>query len=203
MKSIVLVVAVLALDSVAQSSGASQNVPPPDLQGFPAAQAPDGLAAVPLPDSISAVTAVFERLPNQVAGHTRAPQLDRMPPDRVLVGYGEDRRIGDIRTPLLRLQAVDIAKGDFYPTNWTGGQVVAYLARQRKDAIDAGQDGDLFWIRSETPMNTVGSSDSVLYGIVWGRLDSSWMFSVQADTPEHRNAVVTAFVEAAQIAVRE
>ena len=50
-------------------SSATQEVPPPDLQGFPIAPAPDDLATVALPDTFSAVTALFERLPPEVAGH--------------------------------------------------------------------------------------------------------------------------------------
>ena len=79
-----------------QSTGppsATQEVPPPDLQGFPTAPAPDELATVALPDTISAVTALFERLPAEVAGHTRSPQLDPITPKRATVGYGADRRI--------------------------------------------------------------------------------------------------------------
>jgi hypothetical protein len=61
-----------------------------------------------------------------------------------------------------------------------------------------------FWIRNETAMTIFGSSEQlVLYGIVWGRLDSSWLFFVQADTPEHRDALLTAFVAAAGTGIRE
>jgi hypothetical protein len=53
-------------------------------------------------------------------------------------------------------------------------------------------------------MTIFGSSEQlVLYGIGWGRLDSSWLFFVQADTPEHRDALLTAFVAAAGTGIRE
>ena len=46
-----------------QSGGlpsATQKVAPPDLRGFPTARAPDGLGTVTLPDTVSAVKALFE-----------------------------------------------------------------------------------------------------------------------------------------------
>jgi hypothetical protein len=180
---------------------ATQEVQPPDLQGFPTAPAPDELAAVALPDTISAVTALFERLSAEVAGHTRLPQFDRISPERVSVGYGEDRRIAGVRTSLLRLQAIELTMSDFFPTNWTGGQVVAYLARQGKEAMEAGRDGNLFWMRDETSTSMSGSTERFpVYGMVWGRVDSPWLFSVQADSRQSRDALLTAFVAAAKSA---
>jgi len=198
-------IALTGTDSTAapQSTGppsAAQEIPPPDLQGFPTAPAPDELATVALPDTVSAVTALFEQLPAAVAGHTRLPQIDRVSPERLSVGYGEDRRISGGSTALLWLLAIDLTRGDFFPPNWTGGQVVAYMARQ---AVEAGRDGSLFWVRNETSMNVPGSAEQFLvYGMLWGRVDSSWMFSVQADTRESRDALLTAFVAAAKSAGR-
>ena len=198
--------ALTGTDSTAasQSTGppsAAREIPPPDVQGFPTAPAPNELATVPLPDTVSAVTALFEQLPAAVAGHMRSPaQVDRISPERLSVGYGEDRRIPGGRTALLWLLAIDLTRGDFFPTNWTGGQVVAYMARQ---AVDAGRDGSVFWVRNETPMDVPGSTEPFLvYGMVWGSVDSSWMFSVQADTRENRDALLTAFVTAAKSAGR-
>ena len=133
-----------------QSTGpqsATQEVPPPDLQGFPTAPAPDELATVALPDTISAITALFERLPAEVAGHTRSPQLDPITPERATVGYGEGRISGG-GVSLLWLQAIDLTKSDFFPTNWTGGHVVAFMAGRGKELKD-GRDGKLYWMREE------------------------------------------------------
>jgi hypothetical protein len=118
----------------------------------------------------------------------------------IVVGYGEDRRIADAPNPLLRLQVIDLRKGDFFPTNWTGGHVVGVIA-QAKTAMDAGRDGDLFWLRDETGQSVPGSTDQVvIYGITWGRIDSPWLFSVQGDTSESRDALLMAVVAAARSA---
>jgi hypothetical protein len=172
--------------------------PPPDVQGFPTTTAPNELATVALPDNFSEVTALFDRLPSEVAGHTRSPQFDRISPERSTVGYGEDRRIASTGTALLRIQAIDLARGDFFPPNWTGGHVVAFMGRS-KEAQDAGRDGDLFWMRNETFEQTAGSAERFpVYGTLWGRVDSPWMFSIQADGRENRDALLAAFVTAAK-----
>jgi hypothetical protein len=191
--------------SVLQSSGprsATQEVALPDLQGFPTAPAPDQLSAVPLPDTVGAVKALFERLPSEVAGHVRSPQFDRISPERASVGYGDDPRISGVGTPLLWLQAIDLSRGGLFPTNWTGGHVVAFMARG-KEAREAGRDGDLFWIRQETFRVIAGSPERfAVHGTLWGRVDSSWMFSIQADTRENRDALLVAFVAAARSSPR-
>ena len=176
----------------------TQAIPPPDLQGFPTAPAPDNLATVELPDTVSAVTALFERLPAEVAGHMRLPQLDRISPERASVGYGVDRRIPGGMTSLLWMQAIDLSRGDFFPTNWTGGQVVAYMAMGRKEALEAGRDGNIFWMRQETFVDGGSAERIPVYGTLWGRVDSPWLFSIQADALENRDALLAAFVTAAK-----
>src|SRR5688500_13196833 len=88
------------ISAASQSSGppsATQQVPPPDLRGFATARAPDVLGTVTLPDTVSEVHALFERLPAEVAGHVRSPQFDRISPERASFGYGEGPRISGVR----------------------------------------------------------------------------------------------------------
>jgi hypothetical protein len=170
---------------------------------------------VALPDTISSVTALFERLPAEVAGHTRSPQLDPITPERATVGYGVDRRIAGGIASLLWLQAIDLTKSDFFPTNWTGGHVVAFMAGRGKEAKDdqdgklywmreeAGRDGNLFWMRQMTFGDATGSAERFpVYGTLWGSVDSPWMFSIQADARENRDALLAAFVIAAKSSSR-
>jgi hypothetical protein len=100
----------------------------------------------------------------------------------------------------LVLQVIDLRKGDFFPTNWTGGEVVGFMA-QAKAGMDAGRDGDLFWLRDETVASVRGSTGQVVtYRLIWGRIDSPWLFSVQGDTSESRDALLMAVVAAARSA---
>ncbi len=173
--------------------------PTPDLQGFRTAPAPGELASVTLPKDFSEVRALFERLPAEVAGHARSAQFDRITPARSLAGYGEDRRIPNAGNPLLAIQAMDLAQGDFFPTNWSGGQVAAEMSRRGEEVKDAGRDGDLIWLRQDTFMGTPESPERFpVYTMLWGRIDSPWMFSVSADSPENRDALLAAFVAAAK-----
>ena len=177
-------------------------VPPPDLQGFPTSTAPNELSTVALPNNFSGVTTLFDRLPPEVAGHTRSPQFDRISPERSTVGYGEERRIAGIGNALLRIQAIDVARGDFFPPNWTGVHVIAFM-RRAGEAQDAGRDGDLFWMRNETFEQTAGSAERIsIYGMLWGRVDSPWIFSIHADDRENRDALLAAFVTTAKSSPR-
>lgn len=194
----------------------SRTAPLPDLRGFPAAPAPFELATLVLPNNFTEVTALFERLPPKVAGHGRSAQLDRIAPERSIVGYGEDRRIGvmgrrlsgagstsvpsaRVGVPLLQIQAIDLTKGDFFPINWKGGHVVAMMARHSEEVAEFGQDGSLFWMRQNGSFGMAEATERFpVYTMLWGRIDSPWMFSVQADTPESRDALLAAFVAAAK-----
>jgi hypothetical protein len=182
-----------ATPPVAQSP-ATTTAPPPDLQAFPAAPAPGELATVLLPETERTVSALIQRLPLAVAGHQQSSAVRPSISGAVVVGYGEDRRRPGITNPFLRLQVIDLRKGDFFPTNWTAGQVVGFMA-QAKRAMDAGRDGDLFWLRDETAESVPGSTDQIVtYGVTWGRIDSPWLFSIQGDTSESRDALLTAVV---------
>lgn len=198
----------------------SRTAPLPDLQGFPAAPAPFELATLALPNSFTEVTALFKRLPPQVAGHGRSAQLDRIVPERSTVGYGEDRRVGvmgrrlsgagstsvpsaRVGVPLLQIQAIDLTSGDFFPINWKGGHVVVMMASHSEEIAEYGRDGNLFWVRQNGSFGMAESTELFpVYTMLWGRIDSPWMFSVQADTPESRDALLVAFVAAVKSARR-
>jgi hypothetical protein len=185
-----------ATPPVAQSS-ATTTAPPPDLQAFPTARAPGELATVVLPETERTVSALIQRLPPAVAGHQQSSAVRPSISGAVAVGYGEDRRRPGITNPFVRLQVIDLRRSDLFPTNWTAGQVVGFMA-QAKRAMDAGRDGDLFWLRDETAESMPGSTEQIVtYGVTWGRIDSPWLFSIQGDTSESRDALLTAVVAVA------
>ena len=188
------------ITSLRQQPSATRTAPPPDLRAVPTAPAPGELATMVLPDTERAVSALIERLPPAVGGHHRSSQFDLRFPERVVVGYGEDRRIATVANPLLRLQVIDLRKNDFFPTNWTGGHVIGFIA-QAKTVTETGRDGDLFWLRDETAVSVPHSTEPVVtHGVSWGRIDSPWMFSVQGDISENRDALLMAVVAAARSA---
>jgi len=156
-----------------------------------------------LPPDPAAIAAIWTQLPSEIAGYARFPPGDQDVGGRLLIGYGEDRRLGDISGPLVALQAIHIPQTNFYPTNWNAAHVVAAtLAHDLNTGDDptfteGGKDGELFWMRGETAIGVAGSNERFpLYMLQWGTSDSPWMFGAQADTPEHLDAVVEAFVGA-------
>ena len=102
---------------VAAQSSAAPTAAPPDLRAFPAAPAPGELATVLLPQTEDAVSAFIQRLPPAVAGHQRSSAVRPTMAGAVVVGYGDDRRIPGVPNSFLRLQAIDLRKGDFFPPN--------------------------------------------------------------------------------------
>lgn len=185
----------------------SRTAPLPDLQGFPAAPAPSELATLVLPDNFTQVTALFKRLPPEVAGHARLPEPYRMGPDSIIVEYGrgEPRKHPILRGPALAIRGRDLTSGDFFPTNWKGGHVVAMMALRNEGMKEFGRDGDLFWVREEghVVLEEAGSPKFFpMYSMLWGRINSPWVFNIMANTPEGRDALLAAFVAAAKSAQR-
>ena len=171
--------------------------PTPDLRGFRTAPAPAGLARIPLPDDFAEIRALFEQLPAEVAGIPRSPQLGPATRARLGVGYGEDQHIPNYRGPLFALTAMDLSQGSFFPPNWSGGQVVAEMSSHGEEIKEAGRDGDLIWAQGNTFIIAAESTQRYpLYTLQWGGIDSSWMFSISADTPEHRDALLGAVIAA-------
>lgn len=172
----------------------------PAAINLPVVEAPFGLGAVALPTDRSAVEALFDRLPPEVNRQSRTATPDPSR-DRVVASYGEPDWIFG---PPLTLQALDLRAGDFFPSDFTAGQYVA-RARATTDqgVTSTGRDGDLVWVRAGTTW-TVASDDPATpeigrpaYTLAWGHVDSSWLFTAAADTPEGLEALVSAFVATA------
>jgi hypothetical protein len=179
--------------------------PLPDLGNVPEAAAPLALSTTPLPADPAAITALWERLPPEVAGFTRSPQLDQIFDGRSRIGYGEDQRLEGIADSLLTLQALNSPQTNFFPTNWNAAHViVARLNHEQEKSGEqtikaGGRDGNLFWLREETFIGVADSDERFpVYALEWGTADSPWLFGAQADTPEHLDELVKAFIDAAQ-----
>ncbi len=153
-----------------------------------------------LPDDVDVIRAAFERLPPEVADHARAPQFERSTQGQVRVGYGEERRTGTGGGggPVLVITAIDLAESGSFPPNWTGGHVVGQMGQPHAEG-NAGRDDDLVWVQHDPPPGAAESTEHVpVYTLLWGRIDSSWIFSVTADTPENRDALLAAFIATAK-----
>ena len=197
--AVVLVVHVTRASANPEQAGP----PPPDLRTVAPLTAPHDLGTVTLPATFPDLVSLFERLPPDVAGHPRSPRFDRITPERSNVGFGEDKpTAGGLPASVMWIVVVNVKPSGFFPPEWTGAEVVALMATS--DTVrDAGRDGDLVWMHQVTFAEPPGAVErSPIYGMVWGRADSQWLFSVQAYTPEHRDLLLAAFVAAARPSIR-
>jgi len=177
---------------------AAKGTPAP-LNALPDIEAPFGLGCVILPTDRDAIGALFDALPEVIAGEGQSPRVSSV--DRIVVSYGEtDPRFG---SPLM-LTALSFADGDFFPSDFTAGDFVSMTSQTDDyEATAFGREGDLVWIQSETTVgvdgDTPGTPDAsrVLYTLAWGEAGSSWLFAATAGSPDGLAPLVAAFAAAA------
>lgn len=192
MTGLTLVVAIVTL--LAGSQAAT-----PGTVDLPEAEAPFGLATVALPADEAAVTACFEALPTTIDGAPQSAWI--LAADRIQVPYGEaDPALGH----LVVLAAISLAASDFFPPGFTPGDYVAMALATDEDGVaTGGRDGDLVWVQAEVTVAAGGErpgtpeASRVMFTLTWGEVDGGWMFTAAADSPEHLEALVVAFVAAA------
>ena len=184
--------------------------PRPDLSLVPDRTAPGALGRVELPAEPEEIQAVLASMPESLAGEQRVetPQLPE-PASRYDLGYGQVVLEGISMGPKLHLTVIDVQSGDFFPTNFTGPDVIAFRFAFQEDpheeddafSYEAGRDGEVFWMSEESFMGHGGTSETqATFSLMWARADSKWLFGAVADTPEHLDLLVAAFIDAAEVA---
>lgn len=166
------------------------------------AVAPGGIGTVTWPDQREGMALLMTALPSGVAGEPRArPPVD-VAIDRLRVTYGE---VGPLGSPLV-VQALDVASGDFYPSDWTGVEAVALLASESADGMveASGTDGEVTWVVGRTTASMASDPGTPpvsqdIFTVAWAAGDSPWMFSVATFSPEGRDALLQAVVDAARL----
>ena len=161
----------------------------PDPRSLPVAVAPQSLGEVDLPDTDAAIVALFDRLPTELAGGRRTPQ--EAGPDRFAVTYETTEPVGCG----IRLQALDVSTGDFFPAGWTAEKVVSMFTEGADwDVEDFGREGDLYWVRNRTTCGEAAADVGLT--TMWGQAGSRWVFSTEAGSPDVRDELTEAFVAA-------
>ncbi len=168
--------------------GCPRPQPQPDSAGFrfdtapllPEASAPAGLGTVAWPNNFQESSALIGRLPSEIAGH-RIKARGRFEQSGLGATYEDDPEIG--------VTVLDLAKGDFIPTDTKTGQYVAYLAQLPQwEVLAAGREGDLAWVQFK---------DDDIYMMHWGNAPSSIVFLARANDLSVLMALVEAMVSAA------
>jgi hypothetical protein len=174
---------------------------PPDIADLPQSAAPFGLGRVTLPGNISGVGELFSLMPEQVADRDRRRQIESTGP-RVFTAIYETESIFD-RQPTLT--ATDIQDGsglsDSGLEGWTAGELLTEVILAGGDAsteiVGQGRDGDMVWQRV-TLTNRGVSPAEVTYHAYWADIEGKWVFEVSASTSEDIDALIAAFVAAAE-----
>lgn len=180
-------------DDAAPSTSSRSAAGAPDPIEIPRAPAPNGLTGVWLPPDSGGIADLFGRMPSTVAGQTRTPQADVVSRTHRALTYGD----GEGGGPRLRIQAIDVSVGGFFPNGWTALDVVASMTAAGGDGlVTSSRDGDLVWAREKVVERHPSGATSTLFTILWGDASSAWLFSADADTLENLDALVGAFVVA-------
>ncbi len=156
--------------------------PKPSFDLLPEVSAPAGLGTIAWPNNLEESSALFERLPSEIAGH------------RIRARFEQEYKLGAFSTtyeddPEIGVHVLDLAKGDFFPLDTNAGQFVALYAQSSDwEVVAAGREGDLAWVQWKT---------GGIYMMHWGNAPSSIVFQAMANDLSVLMALVEAMVSAA------
>ena len=151
-------------------------------RALPKVAAPHCRGSEELPGDPAGVFALLRQLPAQI-GERERTEFDDEGPYHYRVGYGER----------MAVQAMDVSVGEFSFYSATAIEAMAVWALGADwDVEAAARDQDVLWAR----IHTTGDGEDI-YAIIWGNQGSRWVFSAMADTPDHLDALVAAFVAVA------
>ena len=159
----------------------------PDFDLLLEAPAPGGLGTVAWPSDFQESSALFERLPSEIAGRRVRVRFEQPRLGVFSTTYGEDpATFGDE----MGLAVLDLTKGDFFPTDTNAGQFVALYAQGSDwEVLAAGREGDLAWVQWKT---------GPLYYMHWGNAPSSLVFQANASDLGVLMALVETMISAAR-----
>ena len=153
---------------------------------LPEAPAPAGLGTVAWLRNVQESSALFERLPSEIAGRRIRARFERVGVGIISTTYGEDpETTGNV----MAVTVHDLTAGAFFPPETTAGEFVAlYAGGSDWEVLAAGREGDLAWVQWKT---------GPLYTMQWGNAPSSVVFQAMANDLRELMALVEAMVSAA------
>ncbi len=167
-------------DEVDALVGCGIMEPKPDFDLLPEVSAPAGLGTVAWPNNFQESSALFERLPSEIAGHRIKAQFNQSGLGVFSTTYEESN---------MGVAVHDLTKGDFFSPDTDAGQFVAlYAQRGDWEVLAAGREGDLAWVQWKT---------GDIYAMHWGNAPSSIVFQAMANDLSVLMALVEAMVSAA------
>ena len=160
--------------------------PQPDFDLLPEASAPTGLGTVAWPNNVQESSALFGRLPSEIAGHRIGARFEQVGLGVFSTTYEEDP---ETPNKVMGVTVHDLTKGAFFPPDTNAGQFVALYAQGSDwEVVAAGREGDLAWVQWKT---------GGIYKMHWGNAPSSIVFQAMANDLRVLLALVEAMVSAA------
>lgn len=170
---------------------------PMTWEEIPEEMAPAGLGSISLPSDDAGATALLAAMPDNIAGAARSPEDERGDTGLRVVVYG-----AETGTPFASMSLMEIdAANPFneFPVGISGRDVIELFTSGIDIIDDAGRDGELGWVRLHVHESLPnGGATRVIQAIVWADANSSWYFAADADSSERLDALLAAFVTAAQ-----
>jgi len=160
--------------------------PKPDFDLLPEASALAGLGTVAWPNDFQESSALFERLPSEIAGHRTKARFEQVGLGVFSTTYEEDP---ETPNKVMGVTVHDLTKGAFFPPDTNAGQFVALYANGADwEVLASGREGDLAWVQWKT---------GGIYTMHWGNSLSSIVFQAIANDLRLLDALVEAMVSAA------
>lgn len=150
--------------------------PTSDLGAIVSAEAPAPLRNLVLPDTDESAHALIASLPSEIAGQPRTSVPHSMPPELIIVPYG------DPWSPAMAFGTEPVTSS-VYP-GWTAEDQIVERLLTLQSEHEGGRDGNLFWVKWQ---------DAGRIQLKWGVKGGSWVFGASADTAQHLNALLDAF----------
>jgi len=173
-------------DEVDALIGCGIMEPKPGFDLLPEASAPAGLGTVAWPNNIQESSALFGRLPSEIAGNRIKARFEQSGLGVFSTTYEEDP---EKPNTVMGMTVHDLTKGAFFPPDTNAGQFVALYAQGSDwEVLAAGREGDLAWVQWKT---------GGLYTMHWGNAPSPVVFQALANDLRLLMALVEAMVSAA------
>ena len=170
-------------DEVDALIGCGIMEPKPDFDLLPEVSAPAGLGTVAWPNNMQESSALFGRLPSEIAGHRIKARFEQSGLGVFSTTYEEPNKL------YIGVTVHDLTKGAFFPPDTNAGQFVALYAQGSDwEVLAAGQEGDLAWVQWKT---------AGIHMMHWGTAPSSIVFQAIANDLRLLMALVEAMVSAA------
>ncbi len=170
-------------DEVDALIGCGIMEPKPVFALLPEASAPAGLGTVAWPNNIQESSALFGRLPSEIAGHRIKARFEQSGLGVFSTTYEEPNKL------YMGVTVHDLTKGVFFPLDTNAGQFVAIYAQGADwEVLAAGREGDLAWVQWKT---------GGIHPMQWGNAPSSIVFQAMANDLSVLMALVEAMVSAA------